>query len=59
MSRIVKAEIELGLDSACTRAQELAAFKQPGSQLAISREQVDAMIQILKKSGIANFEQGG
>lgn len=41
----VKAEIEVGLDAARTRAQELMAAKQPDNPLVISREQVNAMMR--------------
>ncbi|MBI4979378.1 MAG: PDC sensor domain-containing protein [Spirochaetes bacterium] len=42
---IVKAEIEVSLDTARARAQELMAVKQPGNTLKISREQVNAMMK--------------
>lgn len=39
----VKAEVEVALDTARTRAQELAATKNPNNLLTLSREQVNAM----------------
>lgn len=42
---IVKAEIEVGLDTARARAHELAAVRQPDYPLVISRDQVNAMMR--------------
>jgi sigma-B regulation protein RsbU (phosphoserine phosphatase) len=42
---IVKAEIEVGLDTARARAQELSAVKRLKNPLIISREQVNAMMR--------------
>jgi PAS domain S-box-containing protein len=42
---IVKAEIEVGLDTARARAHELAAVKDPDAPLVIDREQVNAMMR--------------
>lgn len=42
---IVKAEIEVGLDTARARAHELVAVRQPEDPLVISREQVNAMMR--------------
>lgn len=42
---IVKAEIEVGLDTARARAQELSAVKLPKNRLVINREQVNAMMR--------------
>jgi signal transduction histidine kinase/CheY-like chemotaxis protein len=41
----IKAEIEVSLDAARTRAQELMAVKQPQNPLLINREQVNAMMK--------------
>lgn len=42
---IVKAEIEVALDTARARAHELAAVRQPENPLVISREQVNTMMR--------------
>ncbi len=42
---IVKAEIEVGLDTARARAQELSAVRQLKNRLIINREQVNAMMR--------------